>query len=398
MARRFGWVRKLPSGRYQASYMSPHGDRVNAPLTFPNRAQADTWLAAQRTDIARGTWQSPTTGTATLRDYSTGWLVSRTDLKPGTVDLYDRLLRLHIVPQLGHISLKAVTPAMVRTWHTQLGTTTGATAQAQSYRLLRTILNQAARDGEISTNPCQLRGASNPRTVERPAPSLAQIHALAGKVPARYHALVLAAAYGGLRFGELTALTRADVNLSDEHRPTLTVRRSMSRVRGTWIVGTPKSDAGNRMVTLPGFLGPVLTDHLARFVGEPDRSLVFGTASGRPLARSNWTATFKRARKEVGKDQPELLGIHFHDLRHAAATAAVQTGATLKDTMARLGHASPRAALIYQHTAQDRDEAIAAALNQVAPALTTPAPGGGADPTSSKRRGRTSGKRKRSTQ
>ena len=76
----------------------------------------------------------------------------------------------------------------------------------------------------------------------------------------------------------------------------------------------------------------------------------------------NWTATFKRARKAVGQKQPALLGIHFHDLRHAAATTAVQTGATLKDTMARLGHASPRAALIYQHTARDRDEAIAAAL------------------------------------
>jgi integrase len=122
-------------------------------------------------------------------------------------------------------------------------------------------------------------------------------------------------------------------------------------------------------VTLPGFLAPVLTDHLTQFVGAESRSLVFGTVSGRPLARSNWTATFLRARTAVGTNQPEVLTIHFHDLRHAAATAAVQNGATLKDTMARLGHASPRAALIYQHTARDRDEAIAHALNQVAPAL-----------------------------
>ena len=58
--------------------------------------------------------------------------------------------------------------------------------------------------------------------------------------------------------------------------------------------------------------------------------------------------------------------MHFHDLRHAAATLAVQTGATLKDTMARLGHASPRAALIYQHAASDRDHAIARALDAAA--------------------------------
>jgi integrase len=61
-----------------------------------------------------------------------------------------------------------------------------------------------------------------------------------------------------------------------------------------------------------------------------------------------------------------LEGCHFHDLRHAAATAAVQSGATLKDTMARLGHASARAALIYQHTVRERDESIAKALNRAA--------------------------------
>ena len=77
--------------------------------------------------------------------------------------------------------------------------------------------------------------------------------------------------------------------------------------------------------------------------------------------RANWTSTFKRAKTQIGLDD-----CHFHDLRHAAATAAVQSGATLKDTMARLGHASPRAAMIYQHTAPDRDEGIAHALDVVA--------------------------------
>ena len=96
-------------------------------------------------------------------------------------------------------------------------------------------------------------------------------------------------------------------------------------------------------------------------VGEADDALVFATKSGQPLARSNWTATFGRARKEVG-----LPNVHFHDLRHAAATMAVQTGATLKDTMSRLGHSSPRAALIYQHAASDRDQAIAHALDKAA--------------------------------
>jgi integrase len=62
----------------------------------------------------------------------------------------------------------------------------------------------------------------------------------------------------------------------------------------------------------------------------------------------------------------EMPGLRFHDLRHTAGTIAAQTGATTKELMARLGHASPRAALIYQHATEERDEEIAAQLDILA--------------------------------
>ncbi len=117
MARKFGWVRKLPSGRFQASYISPDGTRVNAPTTFTKEEHADKWLAAQRTDIERETWKGPTVGVTTLRAYAVPWLAQRTALKPRTADLYQRLLTLHILPTLGDTQLKALTPARVREWH-----------------------------------------------------------------------------------------------------------------------------------------------------------------------------------------------------------------------------------------------------------------------------------------
>jgi integrase len=58
--------------------------------------------------------------------------------------------------------------------------------------------------------------------------------------------------------------------------------------------------------------------------------------------------------------------VHFHDLRHTGGTLAAATGASLKELMARLGHSSTRAALIYQHATRDRDQAIAAALGDLA--------------------------------
>lgn len=359
MARRFGTLRELPSGRFQASFVAPDGFRVNAPVTFASRADAETWLTTQQSDIIRGTWKADDRGRMTLRGYAVKWLTGRTDLKPRTSALYAGLLDRHILPDLGDIRLRDITQADVREWFAALDSRTGPTARAQSYRLLRTVLGQAQRDGEIATNPCQIRKAGLVHHVERTAPSLREVHKLAEGVLPRYQAMVLVAAYGGLRFSELVALTRADIQVPVDVVPKVRVRRALHRLQGAWLTGTPKSAAGVRTIALPEFLGPVLIDHLERFVPERDGALVFGTRTGKPLSAANFGKTWRRVREDVG-----LPHVHFHDLRHAAATLAAQSGATLKDTMARLGHSTPRAALIYQHAASDRDEAIAKALEQ----------------------------------
>ena len=58
-------------------------------------------------------------------------------------------------------------------------------------------------------------------------------------------------------------------------------------------------------------------------------------------------------------------GLRFHDLRHSAGTLSAVAGATTKELMARMGHSSPRAALIYQHATAERDGAIADALDRM---------------------------------
>jgi len=69
---------------------------------------------------------------------------------------------------------------------------------------------------------------------------------------------------------------------------------------------------------------------------------------------------FDAARAAAGR--PDL---HFHDLRHTGAVLAAQTGATLAELMARLGHSTPGAAMRYQHAAAGRDKAIAEALSRL---------------------------------
>ena len=84
-----------------------------------------------------------------------------------------------------------------------------------------------------------------------------------------------------------------------------------------------------------------------------------GPKGGR-LRRSTFRRTWTKAATAVG-----LPDLHFHDLRHTGNTMAASQGASLRELMERMGHSSPRAALIYQHATRERDEAIAAGMGKV---------------------------------
>lgn len=76
------------------------------------------------------------------------------------------------------------------------------------------------------------------------------------------------------------------------------------------------------------------------------------------LRRATFYTAWQEARIATGLDR-----LHFHDLRHTGNTLAAATGASTKELMARMGHASSRAALIYQHATAERDVAIAEAIS-----------------------------------
>jgi integrase len=67
---------------------------------------------------------------------------------------------------------------------------------------------------------------------------------------------------------------------------------------------------------------------------------------------------YYKARHAAGRDD-----LRWHDLRHSGAVLAAQSGATLAELMARLGHSTPAAAMRYQHAADGRDRAVAAAMS-----------------------------------
>jgi integrase len=174
--------------------------------------------------------------------------------------------------------------------------------------------------------------------------------------------MILVAAYGGLRWGELVGLRVRHVDLL---HGTVRVAEQITEVNGAFVVGPPKSEAGTRTVTLPAVAVVALADHLDRHPGAGTDGLVFPAADGDGyLRRSNFRRrVWLPATKAAG-----VPGLRFHDLRHTAATFAAATGATTRELMERIGHSSPAAALRYQHVMKDRDKAIAAALDRLAQA------------------------------
>jgi hypothetical protein len=122
--RQFGSVRKLASGRWQASYWH-EGARHIASDTFHAKVEANRWLSTVDADLARGGWVDPRAGRIMFADYAESWLTQRTDLRPSTSEHYDLLLRLHLLPSLGDPR----SPSLGRRtglarWHRQAWTST----------------------------------------------------------------------------------------------------------------------------------------------------------------------------------------------------------------------------------------------------------------------------------
>ncbi|MGC4852260.1 tyrosine-type recombinase/integrase [Micromonospora sp. DT4] len=359
--RRFGSVRKLPSGRYQARYPGPDGQMRNAPETYARKSDADRYLTLVEAQIARHEWTDPTRAKIKLADYARRWIDQRPNLRPRTVHLYGWLLDKHIVPYLGAAELGRLDTPMVRDWRANLlGNGVSVSMAAKAYRLLRAVLMTAVKEDMIlPRNPCRIPGADQEKPAERPVLTLAQVFKLADIVPPRYRALVLVTTFGCLRWGEVAALQRQDV---DTVTGTIRVRQAYTEQRGVGLVlGPPKSRAGRRTITLPPAVVAVVRDHLAAEVDDNPEAFVFTTESGRPIWRGNLNKLIDWKANVSGIGQPNL---HFHDLRHTGNTLAAQTGASTRDLMARMGHDSPQAALIYQHATAEADRAIAQALHE----------------------------------
>jgi integrase len=355
--RRFGSVRRLRSGRYQARYWAPDGSRVSAPTTFERKKDADRWLAATEVEMVRGTWIDDRRAQVSLGEWAEQWLEAASHLKPKTRVGYQSLLRAVIGPTLGNMPLGSLRRSTVQRWVASLSARGLSPSRIrQSYRLLSQLLKAAEFDGIVASSPCV--GIRLPRIPEHEPHVLtpAEVTALVESMLSRYRTFVLTLAYTGLRFGEAAGLRRRYLRLDDA---VLVVASSLSDANGSISLEEPKTHQ-HRMVTMPGFLTVRLREHLEELVPSDRDALVFTSPDGLPLRHQNFM-------RRVWNPACAASGVSAtpHDLRASHATWLYDAGWSPVEIAARLGHA--KATVTTKHYARrvaGRDVEIASGLDE----------------------------------
>lgn len=285
-------------------------------------------------------------GNLKVGEYLERWLKDSVEgnVRSRTLSNYQMQVRRHIVPALGSIKLKALSPAHVQGLYRQkLDSGLAPASVRYIHAVLHRALKQALRWGLVPRNVSE--AVDLPKLVNEEVDALLPEEARAFLEAAcgdRFEALYVAAVTTGMRRGELLGLRWSDVTL--DGTATLRVARQLQRMRdGSRLQFVPPKSGKGRTIRLPLRTVEALKAHRARQAEEKlkagslyqDGGLVFATEIGTPLEPSNidWRS-FKPLLKKAG-----LPDMRFHDLRHTCATVLLTEGVNPKFVQELLGHA-----------------------------------------------------------
>src|SRR6266536_1994942 len=341
--------------RWRARYTGPDGHEH--ARSFPKKTDARRWLDQQEAAKTTRTWTDPALGRIRFRAWYQEWWPTVTNLRVSTAARDGHYYRAYVLPRFGDVPLSAITQREVRQWVAELtGRGLEPATVHKAYQVLSKALRAAVDAELLAQTPC--RKVTLPKIERNEMRFLTpeEIGRLAVRIDQRYRVLVLVGAYGGLRFGELAGLCWRHVDLA---AGTVEVAEIVVEVEGRLHVGSPKTRASRRRVSLPTFVAAELAQHAVAGL-DPD-GRVFPAPQGGPLRING----FRHRVWRTATGAAGLGGLRIHDLRHTAVALWIAAGANPKIVAARAGHTSVSFTLDrYGHLFPDADEQLREQLDR----------------------------------
>lgn len=326
--------------RWRVRYRTPDR-RQTDKRGFLRKRDAQAWAHQLEVDKRRGAYVAPAAGRVSLGNYAQEWLDSKHKLKPSTRARYQVVLDTFIADHAA-VALGDINRDLIRGWVADLRRTHAPATVHKTIGVLRQVLDMAVADNRLVINPVDKKiELPAVEAIEQRYITLEQLHTLA-HAAGEHRTLVYVLGTCGLRFGEVAELRWRDV---DVEKLRIRVARSVALVNGVFEPGTPKSGKG-RTVSLPRFVADLLT----RDEKVPD-ALVFPDSQGGYMRGANvrrrwWSdavaaaGLFPRTVKGADGEPVTVSDFKLHELRHTAASLAIQAGANIKALQNMLGHQS----------------------------------------------------------
>lgn len=356
---RFGNVRQLPSGKYQARYGGPDGAQHKAPATFQLRGDAWSWLESEERLIALGLWKPPRKRLAeaqqqsdeealTVRVWIEQWLELKNaeGRKPSTLKNYRNRLQWRLlgddVPteakQLADTPVAAVTASQAREWWsaiTKAWPDKGSTNK-KAFEHVRSAFKYLVEEERLAANPIVVKAANvNPLPkYEKPLFTNDELASLYRHTPTRYKVVIALTLFHGIRIGEALGLRRKHVLIDTIPLPTgvegplalsvaVKIEDNVQRIDGQMLyMGSPKTKAGLRTVPIVRLFHADIWNHLNEFTDSDPEAILNTTRTGATLQDSGFRTTLKRTKEKAGVTKR----VHAHAGRRFLTTALLEQG------------------------------------------------------------------------
>jgi len=347
-----GYIRQTGKKSWQIQvYISSAEGRKRHFETVHSKRDAQKRLTELLAGLDRGIY--PPSGKLTVADLLNQFLEGhvRTTCSIRTLDAIESIAKHHLIPALGHIPLKQLTPQAIQAYYGKACEKLSSRSVHYHHRILKQALKYGIRQGYLGRNPCELVDPPKPRPKPMRTLTPEELEALLEVASDnQFYPVIYTAVSTGLRQAELLGLRWRDIDLDLR---SISVSQVLYKRRGVCEFKEPKTAHSRRRVRMTRKLADYLREykaekeslslHLVRLPKLDD--LVFSNVEGKPIDPGVLTHNFHRIAKRAG-----LENVRFHDLRHSFASFMLLRGVPAKLISEALGHSSVAFTMdVYSH-------------------------------------------------